>query len=66
MEFIAINASYTNIANINIIRGRPNGTTTNIVYAKRITIKAAWISGREFTNALANYISIFNYAQIYN
>ncbi len=64
MEFIATNASYASIANVNIIRGRPNGSTRRVVYAKRITTRVAWISGREFMNAMANYIPIFNHAKI--
>jgi hypothetical protein len=64
MEFIATNASYASIANVNIIRGSPNGTTRRVVYAKRIRTRVAWINGRKFMNALANYIPFFNYAKI--
>jgi hypothetical protein len=54
IESITIDARYANIANTNIIRGRPNGTTRRATNAKRTTIATAWTSGRRF-NAHANY-----------
>jgi hypothetical protein len=54
MESLATNSNYTSIANPNITRHRPSGTTTWVVLAKWATSRAAWTSGGEF-NALAKY-----------
>jgi hypothetical protein len=55
MESLATNSNYTSIANPNITRRRPSGTTTWVVIVKWIASRAAWTSGGEF-NALTSII----------
>jgi len=54
MESLATNSNYTSIANPNITRCRPSGTTTWVVLAKWTTSRATWTSGGE-SNALTRY-----------